>query len=97
LSNINLTGALPISNSGTKNVRNLLGHSDPTYVQGRDVVLQACLTGSLSDGFAKQLSSALGANVTAPNGDLWVTPDGGTYIDGGGKWVNFTPSSVLLK
>ncbi|PWV55760.1 hypothetical protein C7475_101267 [Chitinophaga sp. S165] len=61
---------------------------------GQPIRLLSCNTGRLADGFAKNLSNALGVGVRAPEDIIWAFPDGKlsigpTYI-GGKSFVNFS-------
>lgn len=64
---------------------------------GGDVRLLACSTGKI-DGkgscIAQDLADRLGVTVTAPNGTLYVNPDGTFYVGrhGNGSMVAFVPS-----
>ncbi|MFG1884609.1 toxin glutamine deamidase domain-containing protein [Micromonospora sp. NPDC049102] len=61
---------------------------------GAPVALLSCRAGELSDGFARQLATALGRDVVAPTRDLVVEPPGGQtrlFTVDGESWVLFTP------
>ncbi|NGY63642.1 hypothetical protein G7043_32460 [Lentzea sp. NEAU-D13] len=69
---------------------------------GGPVRLCSCNTGSARGSFAQHLANALGQNVLAPEGYLYVWPDGGHNIgpdgaplkkngDSGGRWKMFRP------
>ncbi|MFG1882896.1 hypothetical protein [Micromonospora sp. NPDC049102] len=61
---------------------------------GAPVALLSCRAGELSDGFARQLATALGRDVVAPTRDLVVEPPGGQtrlFTVEGESWVLFTP------
>ncbi|MFE9253425.1 hypothetical protein ACFYMP_31585, partial [Streptomyces sp. NPDC007088] len=47
---------------------------------GEPVRLLSCQTGMKADGFAQNLSNALGVTVEAPNDFLWVWPHGRTAV-----------------
>lgn len=64
---------------------------------GGDVRLLACSTGKIDDKgscIAQDLADRLGVTVTAPNGTLYVNPDGTFYVGrhGNGSMVAFVPS-----
>lgn len=105
----NMNGAYTVSSHGNENLlitrfgnispvqlANLI-RLDPTYRSGQQVVLNVCRAGSSENGFAQQLSNALGAPVFAANGDVAVWSDGSSTVLGGGQWINFKPKPSPLR
>ena len=66
--------------------------------QGGPVRLLSCSSGACSNGVAQNLANKLGAPVTAPNGTLWIHPNGNLTIGtnpavNSGSWFTFTPGA----
>ena len=67
--------------------------------------LFSCNTGATPDGFAQQLSNALGVDVTAPTKPVWSVTGGTPFVTDinpltgkpvrpfNGEWVSFSPES----
>lgn len=67
---------------------------DNGYVQGTNIRLMPCFSGSLDKGAAYQLSKLAKANVVAPTNSMWIAngqgflPAGRLMVDFGG-WFKF--------
>ena len=65
------------------------------YVGG-EIRLISCSSGACSTGVAQNLANKMGTRVIAPNGTLWLHPNGNMTIGPGpwrdvGEWITFVP------